>query len=211
MRRIGIMGGTFNPVHIGHLILAEWALDTLKLEEVWFIPTGISYKKDYREMPSGETRLYMTELAVRDNTAFKCIDIEVRRKGYTYSYETLEQLKIEYPQVEFFFITGADCLFSIENWKRPDKIFDCCTLAAAVRGDAGLQEMERKKLELEQKFAPQSCGKIILLPFISMAVSSTEIRSRIRRGLSVRYLVPDQVLAYINEKGLYCEGKSEPF
>jgi len=206
MRRIGIMGGTFNPIHAGHLLLAEWAKDAACLEEVWFIPTGISYKKDSREILPGIRRLDMTELAVRDNPSFKCLDIEVRREGYTYSYETLEQLRAMYPEDEFFFITGADCLFAIEDWKSPDKIFENCTLVAAVRGGRPLDEMDMKRRELEQRY-PGSQGKIMLLPFISISICSTEIRQRIRQGKSVRYLVPDAVLAYIEEKELYREDK----
>lgn len=206
MRRIGIMGGTFNPIHVGHLLLAQWAVDAAGLEEVWFIPTGISYKKDSREILPGPQRLHMTELAVRDNALFKCLDIEVRREGYTYSYETLEQLKAIYPEDEFFFITGADCLFTIENWKNPERIFGNCTLLAAVRGDRPIGEMDRKRHELEQRY-PGSQGKILLLPFISMSICSTDIRQRIREGKSVRYLVPDNVLAYIEEKGFYREDK----
>ena len=202
-RRIGILGGTFNPVHTGHLLLAEWARDALALDEVWFIPTGCSYLKDSREILSGRDRLSMTEMAVRGNSSFRVMDLEVVREGSTYSYETLETLKIQYPQDSFFFITGADCLFSIESWKNPHRFFAACTLVAAVRNEIGLSEMKQKQEELEQIFG----ASIILLPFMSMAISSTEIRRRVRSGLSIRYLVPDEVLAYIEEKGFYREEK----
>lgn len=200
-RRIGILGGTFNPVHIGHMLLAEWVWDTLALDEVWFMPTGCSYLKTNADILPGRERLRMTELATQDHPFFRSVDLEVVREGYTYSYETLEQLKRQYPQNEFFFIVGADCLFGIENWKNPRRIFDACTLAAAVRAETGMEDMERKKAELELKFG----AKIILVPFISMSVSSTEIRRRIEKGLSVRYLVPEKVLHYIDEKGFYRE------
>lgn len=202
-KQIGILGGTFNPIHIGHLILAEWVLDALSLDEVWFIPTGCSYLKDSAEVLPGEERLRMTELAVTEHPFFRSIDLEVKREGYTYSYETLEQLKQLYPGNSFFFIVGADCLFSIESWRNPQRIFDACTLVAAVREEISLADMGKKKKELEQKFE----AEIILVPFVSMSVSSTEIRRRIRKGLSVRYLVPDKVLNYINEKGFYREKK----
>jgi len=205
MKKIGIMGGTFNPIHTGHLMLAEWALDAIKLDEVWFIPTGISYQKKSQEVLAGEERLYMTELAIRDNEHFRCLDLEVRRKGYTYSYETLEQLKERYPEREFFFIIGADCLFSLENWRHPERILACCTLIAAVRGDTAWQEMEEKKRELEQKYLSGRNGRILLIPFLNLSISSTQIRQRIRGGQSVKYLVPDSVLIYIKEKGFYRE------
>lgn len=205
MKRIGIMGGTFNPIHIGHLLLAEWALDMAGLDEVWFIPAGIPYKKDSIQLLSGEERFHMAELAVADHPCFRCLDIEIRRKGYTYSYETLELLGQQYPEHSFFFIAGADCLFSIETWKYPDRLLKSCTLIAAMRGDTTLEEMQHKKTQLEQKYAGGCHDKIILLPFINMSVSSTVIRQRIQKGQSVKYLVPDKVLTYVKEKGFYSE------
>lgn len=205
-RRIGIMGGTFDPIHVGHLMLAEWALDELSLDQVWLIPTGMSYMKASRHTLPGRERLHMTELAVAGNSRFKCLDIEVNRAGYTYSYETLEELRCKHPIDDFFFIVGADCLFSIERWKAPERIFASCRLVAAVRGESSLSEMEGKKRELEGRFHLQE--GILLLPFVSMSLSSTEIRRRIYEGKSVRYLVPDNVLSYIREKGFYRE-KSE--
>lgn len=204
MRRIGIMGGTFNPIHTGHLMLAEWAMDAVNLDEVWVVPAGMPYMKAGEEILPGRERLWMTQLAVRENDRLRCLDMEIRREGYTYSYETLEELDRKYPEDEFFFIVGADCLFTIETWKSPEKIFGNCTLVAAVRGEASLSGMERKKEELEQRF-PMGDRGIILLPFLQMSISSTQIRERIRRGLSVRYMVPDSVLNYIREKGLYRE------
>lgn len=209
IRRIGIMGGTFNPIHTGHLMLAEWAMDAVNLDEVWLVPAGMPYMKAGQDVLPGEERLRMTELAAADNSRLICLDMEVRREGYTYSYETLEELHRNYPECVFFFIAGADCLSMIDTWKSPERIFANCTLVAAVRGEASLSEMERKKRELEQRF-PMGGGGIILLPFLQMSISSTLIRERIRRGLSVRYLVPDSVLNYISEKGLYRE-KDESF
>lgn len=212
-KRIGLMGGTFNPVHIGHLMLAEWALDALGLDEVWFIPTGTPYMKQSKEgldsafEVSGMDRLHMTELAIQGNPSFQCLDLEVRRKGRTYSCETLEYLKMTCPEASFFFIMGADCLFTLENWKNPEKIFKCCAVAAAVRGEADFAQLEQKKVQLEQRFQ----GEVILLPFISMTISSTEIRQRVAEGKSIRYLTSDSVIDYIREKGFYREenNKSE--
>ena len=123
MQKIGIMGGTFNPIHIGHLTLAQRVLDDLKLDEIWFIPTGCSYMKSNKDMVSPEERYHMTSLAIENHSQMKCLDIEIKRQGYTYSYETLEQLKNLYPQNVFYFIFGADCLFQIEEWKYPERIF----------------------------------------------------------------------------------------
>jgi len=199
MRRIGIMGGTFDPIHMGHLLLAEWAKSEAGLNEVWLIPTGISYKKAEREVAPAKDRLCMTELAVKENGHFRCLDLEIKRGGYTYSYVTLEELARTYPEDEFYFILGADCLFTMETWKCPERILGCCKLIAAVRDEASMEEMSEKKAELEQRFG----GEILLLPFVRMSVSSTEIRERIKQGKSVRYMVPDSVLAYMEERGLY--------
>ena len=203
MQRIGIMGGTFNPVHAAHLALAEWVRDVLKLDEVWFIPTGSSYMKDSRDILPGRERFHMVELAIQDNPFFRCLDLEVAREGYTYSYETLEQLNAAYPENSFYFITGADCLFTIDRWKNPERIFGNCTLVAAVRGDVSLEAMEARKKELEKKFCCRE--EIQLIPFLQWSVSSTQIRRRILQGRSTRYLVPDRVISYIEEKGYYRE------
>lgn len=204
MKRIGIMGGTFNPIHIGHLLLAEWAQEEFGLDEVWLIPTGNPYMKSPGEILPGRERLHMTELAIRGNKAMKCLDMEIKRQGPSYSYETLEALKCACPEYSFYFIVGADCLFSIEDWKCPEKIFESCTLIAAVRDGVAMEEMEEKKRELEEKFRDFHVD-IRLLPFLGMPVSSTEVRRRIREGKSARYLVTDDVLAYIKEKGFYRE------
>lgn len=204
MKRIGIMGGTFNPIHIGHLLLAEWAKEEEGLNEVWLIPAGSPYMKSPEEILPGRERLHMAELGIRGNEAMKCLDMEIKREGPTYSYETLELLKEAYPEHSFYFIVGADCLFSIEDWKCPERIFESCILIAAVRDGTALKEMEKKKRELEEKFRDFHAD-IRLLPFLSMAVSSTEVRRRIREGKSTRYLVPDEVFTYIKEKGFYRE------
>lgn len=205
MKKIGIMGGTFNPIHMGHLLLAEWALDAAGLDEVWMMPTGCSYQKAACEdMASPGERFHMVSLAVENNARLRCDDREVRRRGYTYSYETLEELRSQYPREHFYFIFGADCLFTMETWKHPERIFANCSVLAAVRGNASTERMQVKIRELTARYH----ADIQLLPFLQLAISSTEIRERVSRGQSIRYLVPDKVIAYINDKGLYRhEGK----
>jgi len=199
MRKIGIMGGTFSPIHIGHLMLAEYALDTEHLDEIWFIPTGRSYLKANVDMPSALERYEMTCLAVAGNPRMKCLDLEIRREGNTYTCDTLVELRKGYPDYHFHFIFGADCLFTIENWRNPGQIFENCTIIAAVRGDTPLTEMTGKKEELEEKYN----ADIHLLPFMQLEISSTLVRERLKKQQSIRYLVPDDVIAYIKEKGLY--------
>lgn len=199
MKRIGIMGGTFNPIHIGHLMLAECTRDEFSLDQIWLIPTACSYMKKQEDILAPKERYHMAELAVSDNEKMRCLDLEIRRGGYTYSYETMEELGKSFPETEFFFLVGADCLFSMESWKCPQRLFQSCQIIAAVRENADMGKMEAKKQELSKAFG----ARIHLFAFRNIELSSTEIRERIRFGKSIRYLVPDRVISYIEEKGFY--------
>lgn len=203
MSRIGIMGGTFNPIHTGHLLLAEHALEMVGLDQVWLIPTGCSYlkRKEGITVLSAEDRYRMVNLAIADNDRFRCLDMEIRRPGNSYSYETMEQLHREYPEHLFYFICGADCLFTMEQWKCAGRLFAACEIIAAVRGDADMKGMQEKISQLEEHFS----AKIQLLSFRRIEISSSEIRARRSEGLSVRYLVPETVREYMEEKGLYLD------
>ena len=198
--KIGIMGGTFNPVHMGHLLLAEAALDNASLDQVWLIPTGCSYLKQDEELPlpAGE-RYHMVELAIAGNNRFRCLDMEVNRPGNTYTYETLELLREQHPEHEYYFICGADCLFALDTWKYPERLCAACTILAAVRDEADSGEMQAQADRLTEKYH----AKIQLLPFRRMDLSSSEIRALVSRGKSIRYLVPEAVRTYIEEKGVY--------
>lgn len=201
MEKIGIVGGTFNPIHIGHLMLAEWAMDALALDEIWMMPAGIPNGKTETQVLPGRERMYMTELAVQGNPKMRCIDLEVKREGLSYTYETMEELKANFPRTKFYFVVGADCLFTLENWKYPDRILRCCTLAAAVRDRLSQAELEQKRDELLDKFG----GEILLIPFTHISVSSSEIRARVKAGKSIRYMVPENVRLYLMERGFYRE------
>lgn len=199
MRKIGILGGTFDPVHTGHLLLAEWAMDSAGLDEVWLIPAGMPYKKAGRQILPGKERLHMARLAAQGNPCLRCMDTEIVRDGYTYTYETLEQLCESFPEDKFYFIMGADCLFSIENWRKPEAIFQHAVIMAAVRDAVLMEELQAKASMLQEKFG----GEILLMPFLRFSISSSEIRERVAAGKSIRYLVPDEVLTYIQEKEFY--------
>ena len=198
-RKTGIMGGTFNPIHIGHLLLAENAKDTFGLNEILFIPSGLSYMKKGMEIADKKMRLEMTRLAIADNPSFSLSSIEVEREGNSYTCETLEVLHKAKPQTEFYFIVGADSLFAMETWKHPEIIFQSCIVLAAVRNRADNNALKEQMFRLNKKYG----AKIRLIPMDEISVSSTDIRNRPPHGKSIRYMVPDNVIAYINEHRLY--------
>lgn len=197
--KLGILGGTFNPIHIGHLLLAEAALAEAGLDGVMFLPSGYSYMKDSDEILPAEERLTITKLAISEQPAFFASDMEIKREGNTYTYETLSTIKAMHPDTELYFIMGADCLFTIESWKCPDMIFGTCTLIAAVRDDVDMEELKKQAEKLKQKYD----AKIILLPFLKTEISSTTIRERMKQGKSIRYMVPSAVRTYLEERNFY--------
>ena len=199
--KVGIMGGTFNPIHNGHLILAEHAREYCSLDEILFMPSGNSYMKEQGEIPDGDTRISMTALAIEDNPHFALSAMEVERKGPTYTCETLAELKKLHPETEYYFIVGTDNLFSIETWWKPEEILACCTLIVAARGAKDESAILKKVADLKEKYN----ARIILLPERKFDISSTEIREKIKRGESVRYLLPDKVITYIEKNRLYKE------
>lgn len=200
-RKIGILGGTFNPIHNGHILLGKKALSELKLDQIWIMPSGqTNLKKDLYILPK-EERQKLVELAIEDYPDFFLSDIELNRPGITYTYETLMELKTLYPEDEFYFILGADCLFSIEKWMKPEIIMSHAVLASATRGEKDLEDLKAKSEYLAKKFD----AKIILLPFSKIDISSSEIRDKINKDESIDHLVPKKVLEYINKNHLYKE------
>ena len=199
-KRIGILGGTFDPIHYGHLITAENALDGAGLDQILLVPTGCSYFKEDQKVTSAELRYEMACLAAQTNPAFQVSDIETRRPGNSYTAETLQELHRLRPEDELFYIVGADTLVLMSLWKDPQVIFDSCTVLVEAREDqvkaAGLRsEIER----LQERFK----ARIQLLPARNIEISSTEIRTRIQEGRSVRYLIPESVSEFIRSHGLY--------
>ena len=198
-KKIGILGGTFNPIHIGHLLLGETARCHENLDEVWFMPSGISYLKRNISIPDGSVRLEMVREAVKDNPYFRASDVEVLREGNTYTSDTLVWLTERFPEDSFYFIVGADSLMHMETWHQPEIIFQNCTVLAAIRDDVDFEKLEVQKDYLISKFH----AKINLLPYPFMDLSSTEIRRRVREGKSIRYMVNNEVLSFIERNHLY--------
>lgn len=201
MKKIGIIGGTFNPIHIGHLMLGEWVRESLGLHQILYVPTGCSYTKNTNEIRSGAERLHMVNLAIKENPYFASDDIEINREGNTYTYETMVELKKRNPENQYYFVVGADCLFSIESWKCPDKIFENCTLVVVNRNGIREKDFFEKKKELEQKYS--ICIEYVSFPQID--ISSTKIRENCRKEMSIRYMVPKEVEEYIISHNLYVD------
>ena len=200
--KIGILGGTFDPIHLGHLIIAEQARDQYGLDRVLLIPSGHSYFKDNRskKVLPAQTRLQMTKIAAQDHAPFEVSDIEVNRPGNTYSFETLEELKALYPESELFFIVGADTVCSMRTWKEPERIFAVCTILSAIRED----QVDPDRLREESEALSRDYGaRILPVSIPNIGISSTDIRRRAEAGKSIHYLVPSALESYIIETGIY--------
>lgn len=199
--KIGIMGGTFDPIHNGHLMLGKTAYDQFKLDEIWFMPNGNPPHKKQESIESdAEHRLKMTALAIEDIRNFKPQDYEVKRVNVSCSWETMKHFKEQYPDDEFYFIIGADSLFSIETWVHPDRLFPNCVILAAYRDDIDTaEEMNTQIAYIGKKYN----ADIRLLRSPLMQVSSSELRQMIEEGKNITGLVPPKVESYIIKEGLY--------
>ena len=199
MRKVGILGGSFDPIHNGHLAIAESARKDYALDEIWFIPAGHSPNKEEARMTPAEERLKMTELAVRDYDNFKVSDMEVCSKETSYTYRTLERLTAEYPETEFYFIMGADSLDYFDKWYHAERICQCAVILVAVRDEFSKANMKAKIAEIQQLFP----ADIRILSIGKVEVSSHEIREQIAEGRDVPAQIPHAVSEYIRETGLY--------
>jgi len=193
--RIGILGGTFDPVHNGHLILARHARDQLALDLVLFIPAGEPWRKANRPITLAPHRLAMLKLAIAGNDAFGISDIELHRTGPTYTADTLEALAAERLDDEFYFIVGTDALSDLPNWHEPERIVQHAILAVARRGD--------HSLEAAIAAVPNLTTRIERFDMPAVPVSSTGIRARVAEHKSITGLVPPSVERYITEHHLY--------
>ena len=199
VKGIGIMGGTFDPVHYGHLVAAEMARYEFKLEKVVFIPTGRPPHKVGREITSPESRFQMVRLATEDNAFFEVSRIEIERVGHSYTVDTLRNLKKCYPESELYFITGSDAFREIFTWKDAEEILKLSHFIGASRPGFDPTDF----LQDIQSQYPEFYERMHLLEVPALAISSTDIRSRIRTGQSIRYLLPEPVRLFIEEEGLY--------
>lgn len=202
--RIGIMGGTFDPIHMGHLITAEMVRSAARLDRVLFIPSARPPHKDGTRAASPEDRLAMTACAIQENPRFSVSDIELRREGPSYTVDTIAELQHRLDGAELFFITGADAMNDLYRWHEPKRLLCSCQFIVATRQGVPLDE-----LLLAEKFTAEERSHIQVLPTPHLEISSSAIRTRIRAGLSIRHLVPRAVEEYIEDRGLYREHNKE--
>jgi nicotinate-nucleotide adenylyltransferase len=197
------MGGTFDPIHQGHLVTAEAIRTGFNLDKVVFVPSGQPPHKADKRITPKERRFIMTEMATVTNPYFEVSEAELNRTGFSYSADTVGYFRSQMDEdSELFFITGADAIMEILTWKKLDELFAFCTLIAATRpGFRSETIAERLEKQLKQEFMK----KIITIEVPAMAISSTDIRERVAGGRSIKYLLPETVEQYIYKQGLYLD------
>lgn len=197
-KKIGVLGGTFDPPHIGHLILAEYTMEALDLDLVLFAPAGRQpFKEETRSQVAH--RVKMVERAIADNPLFKLSQVDVEREGPHYTADTLPLIQEEYPDAQLYFLMGGDNLQSLPKWKRADEILDWARLAVMRRSD------ENVEADMHDDVMPNLSDAVDIVdtPLLSIWLSSTHIVERMQEGKSIKYLVPDTVLDYITDHQLY--------
>ncbi|MBO5197564.1 MAG: nicotinate-nucleotide adenylyltransferase [Lachnospiraceae bacterium] len=206
MKKTGIMGGTFNPIHYGHLLLAESAYNQFDLDEVLFMPSKNPPHKRELFIIDEAHRAEMVRLAIADNPHFVFSGEELEREGYTYTADTLEILTSREPDTQFCFIIGGDSLMQFESWRRPETILQLACVLAAERDGMSLARAKEQIAHLNRTY--NADVRLLLVPNIE--ISSHDIRERCMAGRSIRYLTPEPVRRYILEHGLYRQTSLEP-
>ncbi|MFD2926037.1 nicotinate-nucleotide adenylyltransferase [Halobacillus naozhouensis] len=186
MKRIGIFGGTFDPPHQGHLIIAEQVCEAMKLDEIWFIPSYLPPHKQKAAVSSDE-RLEMVTKAIQENKRFHSLDLELIRQGKSYTFDTMEQLTEDYPDDKFYFIIGGDMVDSLQDWYRIEELKNLITFVG-VRREGSKRDTTKD---------------VVMIDVPRIDISSTLIRERLKKGFTVRYLIPEAVHHFIKENSLY--------
>ncbi|GIW41050.1 MAG: putative nicotinate-nucleotide adenylyltransferase [Candidatus Binatia bacterium] len=214
-RRLGIFGGTFNPVHLGHLRTAEEIREELELDRVWFVPAASPPHKRGDDLAPARHRMAMVRLAVADNPAFEASALEVRRRGRSYSVDTLRQLRRRFgSSTELFFVLGLDAFLEIETWKEYEKLFTLCHLVVTTRPPRTQPELRSELFPVavrgefcyepgQKGFVHREGKRVLFRSVTALDISASRVRQLLRAGKSVRYLVPDTVAAYIARHRLY--------
>ncbi len=197
--KLAIMGGTFDPVHYGHLVTAETARAEFGFNKVIFVPSGYPPHKVGQEISEAHHRYLMTVLAVTTNPFFEVSRIEVDRQGYSYAIDTVKAIKEKYKQWDIYFITGADAVLEILTWKSIDELIELCTFVAATRPGFDLELLDQKL----EKISKDAKDKFLRFEVPALAISSTDIRRRVANGKPIKYLLPEAVEHYIYSHKLY--------
>lgn len=196
---IGLMGGTFNPIHMGHLLIGEYIREEWDLDRVIYIPSANPPHKTGGDVIDADNRMRLVELAIWDNPNFQLSDIEFRREGYSYTIDTIRQMSIEYPYEKLYFIIGTDTLFELETWRNFQEIAKEIEFIMYGRGTHGETAVENKLEYLREEYdlrIHRSKGP-------EVEISSTQIRDRIRRGLSIKYMIPNALIEEIRRESLF--------
>lgn len=204
-QRIGILGGTFDPIHNGHLVAAEAARERFSLEQIIFVPTGIPPHKELDMITDYWHRHVMVVLAVLGNPYFKVSRLEYERGGVTYTVDTMRQLREVYSDegTDIYFITGVDTILDVFGWREPEELFSLCKFIAATRPGYDMRIVK-------EIFGKYYHNVVEFLEMPQMDISSSDIRRRVREGKSIKYLVPEVVEHYIRQQGLYSSGRTRP-
>ncbi len=197
MKKIGILGGTFNPIHLAHLYIAYEAKSQLNLDKIIFIPAGSPPHKKNQNIVEASLRYKMVYEAIKNYEDFEISNYEIEKKGFSYTFETLRNFKDK--DNELYFITGADCLVNIEKWKNPEEIFKLSKFIVFNRPGYNKDELETQKIKIEDKFNT----KITFLDIIDLEISSSMIRERISEGKRVDFFLSKEVLNFIKENNIY--------
>ncbi|MFP5417039.1 MAG: nicotinate-nucleotide adenylyltransferase [Actinomycetes bacterium] len=199
--RLGVMGGTFDPIHHGHLVAASEVAARFDLDEVVFVPTGTPWQKAKKRVSSPEDRYLMTVIATASNPSFSVSRVDIDRPGDTYTVDTLRDLRaLRDPHTELFFITGADALSQILTWRGAEDLFELAHFVGVSRPGVDLEEKDISHLPAD---------KVTLIEIPALAISSTDCRARTASSLPIWYLVPDGIVQYISKRGLYRQGPSD--
>ncbi|MDO3395537.1 nicotinate-nucleotide adenylyltransferase [Nocardioides cremeus] len=193
-RRVGVMGGTFDPIHHGHLVAASEVQAWFDLDEVVFVPTGDPWQKADREVTTAEHRYLMTVIATAANPRFNVSRVDIDRSGRTYTIDTLRDLRERLPEADLYFITGADALAEIFTWRDADELFDLAQFVGCTRPGYEMDEETLRAIPAD---------RVTMVEIPALAISSTDCRARTQRGEPVWYLVPDGVVQYIAKHELY--------
>lgn len=199
MKRKGIFGGTFDPIHNGHLHIAYEALYKLGLDKVIFIPSGNPPHKTDKIVTDAQIRFTLVKETIENEKKFQVSDYEIKKKNLSYTYETLNFFNSLQPEIQWYFITGVDCLMEIDTWKNVHQILSQCKFVVFNRPGYNKQDIESQKRKIEEKYDK----KIIFLDIPILEISSTQIREKIKKGESVSYLIPEKVNYLLNKMELY--------